>query len=180
MTNVFSWPLSRKYYLTHPWQWLSQLRKNVKYAWQRATRGYCDTDVWNMDSWMLALLPPMLRELANDPVGAYPGIEPFETPEKWHYWLLKMAVRFVELQDDWPETRNEYEDEYLKLADEARVIEKKEDGTVCCNFIFKDEEYAKELREKWYSRIKELRDAQNAATIAAFSELAEHFYLLWS
>lgn len=180
MANVFSWPYSRNYYLTHPWKWFAQLWKNLKCGWQRATKGYCDYDVWNMDSWMLELLPPMLRELANDPVGAYPGVEPFETPEKWHYWLLKMAVKFLELQDDWTESRNEYDAEYMRLIDEAKVVEKKEDGSVHCNFIFKDEEYAKELREKWCSRIKELRDAQNAATVAAFSELAEHFYLLWS
>ena len=112
----------------------------------------------------MELLPPMLRELASDPVGAYPGVEPFETPEKWHYWLLKMAVKFLELQDDWTESRNEYDEEYMRLIDDAKVVEKKEDGSVRCNFIFKDEEYAKELRETWCSRIKELRDAQNAAT----------------
>ena len=179
MLNVFEWPLPRKYYLTHPWKWLSQLRKNVKCAWQRATQGYCDSDVWNMDMWMLRVLPPMLMELANDPVGAYPGVEPFDTLEKWHFWLRSMAAKFIELRDDWPETRNEYEDEYMRLVDEAQVFEKK-DGTTRCNFIFKDDEYAKELREKWLSRMKELREAQDAATVAAFSELAKHFYLLWS
>ena len=137
MTNVFSWPYSRIYYLTHPWKWFAQLWKNLKCGWQRATKGYCDYDVWNMDSWLLELLPPMLRELANDPVGAYPGVEPFETPEKWHYWLLKMAVRFLELQDDWTESRNEYDEEYMRLIDEAKVMEKKEDGSVRCNFISK-------------------------------------------
>ena len=180
MKNVFKWGYSRKWYLTHPWKWVKELFRNIKFAWQRATRGYCDGDVWSIDSWLLALLPDMLRDLANDAVGAYPGYEPFETPEKWRNWLLKMAVRFLELQDDWSETRNEYENEYFKLIDEGRVIEKRQDGTVCCNFIFKDEEYTKELRQKWLSRIKELRQEQDAATIAAFSELAEHFYALWS
>ena len=180
MVSVFSWPYSRRYYLTHPWKWFSHLWKIIKSVWQRATRGYCDTDVWNMAYWMLEILPPMLCDLANDKIGAYPGTEPFETPEKWNLWLRSMAAKFLELRDDWPETRNEYEDEYLRIADEARVIKKQEDGMVRCNFIFKDEEYAKELRDKWFSRMKELRDAQNAATVAAFSELAKHFYLLWS
>lgn len=177
MKNVFEWSYSRKWYLTHPWKWIKELFRNMKFAWQRATRGYCDSDVWSMDSWLLALLPDMLRDLANDPVGAYPGVEPFDTPEKWRNWLFKMAAKFLELQDNWPETRNEYENEYMRLVDESRVIK---NNTTCYNFIFKDKAYAEELRQKWLSRIKELNDAQNAATVAAFSELAEHFYALWS
>ena len=180
MKNVFKWGYSRKWYLTHPWKWVKELFRNVKFAWQRATRGYCDSDVWNIDSWLLALLPSMLRDLANDPVGAYPGVEPFDTPEKWHYWLLKMADKFEELQTDWVESKNEYEDEYMKLMEESQVMSKGEDKLIRCNFIFKDEKYAEELRQKWLSRIKELRQEQDAATIAAFTELAEHFYALWS
>ena len=103
LNTLRQFPYNPRYYIKKPWKFFQQCGRNIKRAWQRVTRGYCDSDVWNMDSWLLAILPPMLRQLRDDEVGAYPGVEPFETPEKWERWLGMMADRIELLQDDWGE-----------------------------------------------------------------------------
>lgn len=40
-----------------------QLLKRVKWAWQRIWRGWDDTAVWGIDSWLIDILPAMLEEL---------------------------------------------------------------------------------------------------------------------
>lgn len=45
--------------------------RKLKYGFQRARRGYCDKDLWEIDTWFLTLLPRMLRQLAQDANG-YP------------------------------------------------------------------------------------------------------------
>lgn len=102
--NVLTnFPYTTRYYLKKPWLFFRDCGHNIRDAVLRMTRGYGKSDVWIMSDWMLAVLPPMLRELKNDPVGSYPGIEPFETPEKWDAWLSKTADRLELLQDDWAE-----------------------------------------------------------------------------
>lgn len=109
MNNVlFNWNYRLSYYLIHPWKWFKELWVNLKNSWMRATKGYCYTDVWNLDSWFCSVLPPMFRHMADYGL-AYPGHEPFETPEKWHQWLYEIADNIENLQyDDWLDNQNEY------------------------------------------------------------------------
>ncbi len=47
-------------------KWKEQDRKNeIKWAKQRAKRGYADCDLWNMDLWLLEIMPKMIDELAR-------------------------------------------------------------------------------------------------------------------
>ncbi len=38
-------------------------KREVKFAWQRAVRGYDDRASWSIDYWMAETLPPILRQL---------------------------------------------------------------------------------------------------------------------
>ena len=66
--------------------------KEVSYKlrkkWQRFLRGYAWDDVWNIDSWFMETLEPMLRHLAKNSHG-YPMA--FEDDKKWTEILLEMA-----------------------------------------------------------------------------------------
>ena len=79
------------------------------------------SDVWDLDHYLLTLLPAMLRRLADEGMS-YPGIAPFETPEKWETWLREMADKLESLQEDWAETRNEYDEPYFHALEEHRRV----------------------------------------------------------
>lgn len=53
---------------------IQEQKREEKYAKQRASKGYCDRDVWSIDWWMHDLMPKMLRELANNMHGWQPRL----------------------------------------------------------------------------------------------------------
>lgn len=177
MISVFEWEYNWRYYISHPWKWVAHLFRNIKYAWQRATKGYCLTDAWNMDDYLLHLIPNLLRELINDPAGAYPGSPPFDSREKWTSWLWEMVERFEKLQVDWSEKYNEWDSEYDRLLALHRFKEFVDDGI---RIRYDDSEELEEVRKKWLARIKELREKQEMETRDVFAELAKYYYALWS
>lgn len=173
--NVLQFDMPARYYLKRPWKWFRELGINLRSCWQRITRGYSDVDVWNLDAWLLAVLPPMLLALANDECGAYPGTEPFDTLEKWQQWLCKMAMNLESLQEDWTETKNEYADEFFKHLEERRYVQETATGK-----MISYEPIDTELHDKYGVRMGELMQAQEDLTIETFKELGEHLYRLWS
>lgn len=46
---------------------------NLKYAYQRIKRGYCDADLWEIDGWFLTVVPDMLKQFSKTRKG-YPEI----------------------------------------------------------------------------------------------------------
>lgn len=78
-------------------------RKDKVALWkrQRVQEGVCDYDAWNLDGWMLRVIPAGLRKLAHNS-HSYPGNEQFPTFKSWQEWLLEtadMADRISKLQD---------------------------------------------------------------------------------
>ena len=163
--DVFQWPYTTHYYLTHPWKWFSQLWRNIKAAYHRVRYGWCSWDVWDWDSWFCSITPAMLRYMADKGM-AYPGGEPFETPEKWHDWLYKMAHVIERLQyDNWLEDQNEYSEDYNKTFEDE------------------DEEYdsstKEEIREQYYKRCEEIHKTREQFLKEVFCQLAQGFDALW-
>ena len=175
--NVFDWPYRTRYYLTHPWEWFGQLGRNLRWAYQRMVRGYADVDVYDMDRYLTRIIPPMLRAMASNKIGAYPGWEPYDTWEKWQTWLRQTADTVESLQEDWAETKNEYSDAYFDTLDMSKT--KDEHGNVIIDFPNKNNPEVKELGDKWMARVKELSDQQKQITKDVFAEIAENFYSLW-
>jgi len=146
--NVLThFPYSKRYYLKHPWRWFRHLLINLKDFWNRGTQGWTYTDVWNWDSWFCSITPPMLRHMADEGC-AYPGVEPFNTPEKWHDWLYKMADTIEHLQyDDWMDYNNEYTASY----ESTFAL----DGKTSAN-----EAEKQEIRNKYYNRCMEINQTR--------------------
>ncbi len=165
--NVFKdYPYSKHYYITHPWKIITHTWDNLRAAWQRATKGYANRDVWDADHYILSLLPSVLRALKDAEFGSYPGQEPFETPEKWAAWLQEMAAKFESLQEDWAETRNEYDKLYFDALQGQR------NSTIDIDITA--------LRKKWLARLEELNQEQSNFTIKTFEELGRYLYYLWN
>ncbi len=64
----------------------------VYWKWQRATRGYADCDVWNLNTYLLTWLPSAIRQL-RDTGNSYPGEghEYGKTAEDWDDTLTCLA-----------------------------------------------------------------------------------------
>lgn len=160
--NVFQWPYRTRYYLTHPWKWFSQLWRNIKAAYHRIRYGWCSWDVWDWDSWFCSTTSSMLRYM-TDHGSAYPGSEPFDTPEKWHDWLYEMAHKIERLQyDDWMEDNNEYSKEYIESFENDWYSERQE-----------------EIRKKYYARCGEIHKTRQQMLEDFGKEFFKHFDCLW-
>lgn len=153
MSNVWTFPYRTRYYLTHPWKWFAQIGRNIRATYMRTKYGWTYSDVWDWDYWFMNVVPEMFRYLAEHGC-AYPGYEPFETPEKWREWLLETADLIETGKEDWQDEHNKYCEEYTNTWD-------------------------KELGKKYFARAEELRIQGERNIRIALGRIAEHFYNIW-
>jgi len=166
--NVWHFSCGKCYYLTHPWEWVKEAAYNIRAAWHRATRGWDYMDVYNMDTWFLHTIPSMLRYLAENG-HAYPGVEPFENPQRWKDWLLETANLLDTGLEDWQNEHNEYYDEYMKhLMDNWEPPTKDENGFL----VHKSREFT-ELDKKYFARAKELMEQGEKNVQLALKRMSE-------
>jgi len=177
MNVLTDFSYNKRYFLTHPWKWFKEIWINIKNGWMRATKGYCYTDVWNIDNWFCEVLPPMLRHMA-DHGCAHPGVAPFETEEKWHDWLHSMAdvIDTIYDEDFWVETKNEYYKEWNTLWEFHN--NKHSNFTETCEYNTSEEHFDL-VRELYYARMKEISEERQALIENTFMELAKYFDYLW-
>jgi hypothetical protein len=69
MTGFWRFHYSLKYSLTHPWIWLREFYWSLKYAWQRAFRGWDDTVIWGIDYYLAEYIPIWLKALKETKRG---------------------------------------------------------------------------------------------------------------
>lgn len=95
----------------------------------------------------------MLRHMA-DYGSAYPGYEPFDTPEKWHDWLHNIADMIETSTEEWQDEHNEYYEKYL-------------------------EKFDNNYRDLYMQRAEELAEQGEKNIRFAFENLGKYFYDLW-
>ena len=154
--SVWYMPYNKRYLITHPWQWVRCAYRNIHDAWRRSVYGWTYGDVWDWDGWFMHVVPDMLRHMANYG-SAYPGVEPFETPEKWHDWLQHMALLIETASEDWQDEHNEFYRDYM-------------------DHIWDND---KERSNKYFKRAVELRESGEKNIAQAMKEMGEHFHCLW-
>jgi len=67
--------------------------KKVKWFYQRGKRGWADCDWWDMHSYLIHIITPMLKELKEKNYGGL-GYGKASTPEKWEALLGEMIEGF--------------------------------------------------------------------------------------
>ena len=89
-----------KYVLLRGWYWITGgVWRELKWKWQRSQRGFSDADVWDTNSYLAKIIPPMVRQL--DEGCSYPGgTGKANTPEKWKAILEEIAVGFEAFEGD--------------------------------------------------------------------------------
>ena len=86
--NLFErilWPIRRFFKDTIP-----DIPYKIKHFCQRGRRGWSDNDWWNMDSYLVEIILPMLKKFKENNHG-YPGDL---TEEKWDELLGEMIIGF--------------------------------------------------------------------------------------
>lgn len=131
--------------------------KNIKYIYQRAIKGYCDGDLWDLSFFFSELIPVCLEQFSK-----VTHSHPYDTTyEEWQEYLLKIARLIRESAEDSPEIDKKIE-EISNESDTSRN-----------SAIFKKnyEELLKEAEKE--TKIK------NQKRQMAFKMLAEKFGDLW-
>lgn len=102
------------YRLRHrPW------RRDVKFFWQRITRGFSDEETWNLDSRLSELILPRLKRFKEVNMGYPPDI----SWEEWQIILDKMILAHEWYATDCSE-RNESVEYYAKVAEGMELFSK--------------------------------------------------------
>lgn len=151
--NVLTYfPYTKRYYLTHPWEFFQQCWYNLQRVWKRATKGYCGMDVCEMYSFLLELIPNMLDEIREADVGHPVRM----THEQWQSVLEEMSKLFRDAV--------EVDDFDTQLAEECNKPR---------------EERNPEVIKAYWKEVDAKRDARYVSLSKGMKMLEEYFWDLW-
>lgn len=172
MLNVWKMFPKGRYFLFHPINYIRDLFYPIKYAWQRCYRGYADMDLFNMDQYLIELLPKMLDDLADcahgHPCSSSFG---FSSHQEWKDYLKSISTHFKNANEDTCPEKNEYE----QMFSYADVTETKHpDGTI--SIVSNAPE---ELRKNYWNRTVEINQYRERELSKALEMLSPAFFALW-
>lgn len=111
MNSVF-----KKTQWRHPVTTIKSFFTSIKWACQRATRGYCERDMWSVSDWFLRTLPSMLEDAKTTSVGY-----PVELEEReWSEILSRLIFLLREANEDTCSKVNPFKEKYHRISKEFR------------------------------------------------------------
>ena len=87
--NVFTYGY---YNWKHPIHNIATFFHNLRRAWQRATKGYCDWDTWDLDQYYIQLIVDSLADFQKE-TNSYPSEI---SPEEWNKVLGEIQEHLKE------------------------------------------------------------------------------------
>ena len=176
--NVFKYGI---YSWKYPRNWFSNIGmffRNLKRAKDRATKGFCDWDIWDLDVWLLELLPASLKEF-KDKTQGYP--DELGSYEEWIKTLEKIIAHFDEankiITDD-GETLNPYAKEYDDLIANNGVITKSEETHMTTYTLSLNQEQ-EELKNKFVTEQVKLSKSADKHIEEGLKLIAKYVRHLW-
>ena len=144
------------------WDNIKDFFRGFKYAHQRATKGYCDYDLFSISDWFLEMFPNMLKEFSD---GTYSY--PWDMEEKeWRKYLVEMREHFLnackEYEDSSPEARKEYDELYKDFPLE----------------LYNTKEREEKVKE-YYKKVKEYDDYKQKELKKGMDMFQKRFWDLW-
>ena len=100
--NVFHYG----YHSHKPKYWFSNIKQfftNIKYAYQRATKGFCTHDVWDLDTYYARLISSSLKEFRqNISKFSYNVTEDkdIDNTDRWDYHIWDIEQHFLNYLDE--------------------------------------------------------------------------------
>lgn len=89
---MFSLDYGKKWYITHPWLLFQDIRRNIRWAWQRVFRGWDDRDLWSIDYRICVLMEQWLDKFIEVSIS-YPA--DFNHPDEWTDILIIIRDGFI-------------------------------------------------------------------------------------
>ena len=120
--------------------YIRELKYKLRTRIQRFMRGYSDVDVWNMDTWFMEVIEPMLSQLRNG--YSYPCI--FNSHEEWHDVLTEMIECLHLMNED------NVEESLGFVGYEGILKMKAEDHEKVTNIMFENKNRFFELFNKYF------------------------------
>ena len=145
---------------------IGQFFRNIKYAWQRATKGYCDADVWSLDNFYIKLIPETIKSLKEHCQG-HPGNI---SQDDWNKILDNMIgdFKFADACFHDSDAYNEHYEKWLKIVEKPGW--------------YKDEnltEEEKEIMKKYTKACEEIREQGELRLREGFLLFKQYFNDLW-
>lgn len=121
---------------------IKQLFRNCKYAWQRATKGYSDCDIWDLDTYYSDLISNSMLQFADETNSFTYGMSYDEWVEKIRSIAHKIKAS------------NDYENKYLEEISSLSYLEL--ERPECVNKHLKEEKEANKITAEGYKELGEI------------------------
>lgn len=162
------------------WHNLKQFFCNIKYAYQRATKGFCAQDVWDIDTFHTDLMIEMLTAFKKDNNG-YPAIFSNEPngEQKWNNIIDEIILHFTNYRNA-DTSYNEFKNKYFTLLDKYTECGINEQGMhyqKVHNENFTDEE--RKLQENYHQKVKDIESYKQQELEAGMKLFTKWYQNLW-
>ena len=182
-----------------------QLKNDIKYSFQRITKGYCDYDLFSIDYWFMDIMPRMLTQFKETRHGSPCSLENTDFADnfnanntcdchkEWDNILDKMIFLIRECNEDTCMKKNPYEKEHNKISDEfidkygvlgekLMTDKEKEDAAITgggtVHFSSEIPEY-KDTEDKYYEEERNLVQYRMEKKDEFFKLFSLWFFDLW-
>lgn len=160
-------------YSFHEWhKYIPWFFRNLKYAYQRACRGYSDSDVWNLDNYLAILIAESLTSLADDTVG-YPVSMP--SPKAWDDTLRNVAKHFSDYANNYDEESTNAFLAYLNVKKE--LVERHPRATE--DELMMVSPALRAVKDLWIKTYEREEQAADENIREGLKKLADIFQNLW-
>jgi len=154
-----------------------QFQRELKWAWQRVTRGHDDQIFWNFDSFLDQMIIKDLQWMLEHRHGS-PVLEGWtedDCHEKWTQVIKEMLHYFMQSTEQHCSEINEYED----VVDFDSYFMPCEDSSYSTMHYKDTSVEAEALREKYHQRSREIDEYKAANHIKAMEMLSKYYRYLW-
>ena len=150
---------------------IKQFFHNVRFAWQRATRGYCDFDLFDLDSFYSQLFVDSLEDFTKNLHGAPMEFYDFEhdSCQPWSDYIKEMRQHFYNSIEENEVQKNEIEYNHSFEID-RETGELRNTDTSLQN---------EEARAKWLAREQEIQAWRDAELAKGMQMLEKVYHGLW-
>ena len=157
--------------LCNLWHNFRQIWRNLRYVLQRATKGYCDQDLWNLDYFYSQLFVDTLTDFSKQLHGAPSEFYDEESGSisRWIDYISEMRDHFYNSIEENEVQKNEIEYNHSFEID-RETGELRNTDTSLQN---------EEARAKWLAREQEIQAWRDAELAKGMQMLEKVYHDLW-
>lgn len=142
------------------WENIKMFFQNIRFAWQRATKGYCSYDVWDLDAHLCYVIRDTLRRLSETTHGAPDAMFDHEkdSAKPWQDLLNDMADCIdASLKEEDPEVDLAWK-KYEYAREHRENFTPQQIGFLRESWIKKNEKFQERKEEQYQKALDFLRE----------------------